>query len=151
MRIRLFEVALFLGSISAVLSAQSPQSTTLGAIHTLTNEQASQHLPVEFQATVTYFRSYERTMFVQDGDVAIYVQTNTPLKLVPGDRILIKGTTRESFNPFVLASEIKILGHGNLPKPVVATFKDLSHSRYDCRLVTVRALIRTADVLNSSV
>src|SRR5258708_1170908 len=150
MRIRLFEVALFAGSVSTVLSAQSPQFTTLSAIHTLTNEQASQHLPVEFQATVTYFRSNERTMFVQDGDVAIYVQANTSLKFVPGDRILITGTTRESFRPYVLSSQLKLLGHGPLPKPVVASFKDLSYSRYDCRLVTVRAVVRTADVLNAS-
>src|SRR5882672_3924177 len=131
MRLRFFEVALLLGSVSTVLSAQSPQYTTLSAIHALTNDQASQHLPVEFQATVTYFRSYERTMFVQDGDAAIYVQAATTLKFVPGDRILIKGSTRESFRPYVMGTELKLLGHEPLPKPVAASFKDLSYSLYD--------------------
>ncbi len=151
MKIRLFELVLLLGTFATVLTAQPAQFTTLSAIHTLTNEQASQHLPVEFQATVTYFRSYERTLFVQDGEAAIYVQAITPLKLVPGDRILIKGNTHESFRPFVLSSDIKFIGQGTLPKPVAASYKDLSYSRYDCRLVTVRAVVRTADVLNSSV
>ncbi len=150
MKIRSLAVALLLGTIPMVLTGQTPQFTTLSAIHTLTNEQAGHHLPVAFQATVTYFRPYERTMFVQDGDAAIYVQATTPLTLLPGDRILIRGTTRESFRPFVLASEIKFLGHGSLPKPVAATYRDLSYSRYDCRLITVRALVRTADVLNAS-
>ena len=48
--------------------------TSLRAIHALTNAQASHQLPVSFEATVTYYRGYERTLFVQDGDVAIYVK-----------------------------------------------------------------------------
>ncbi|KAA6460234.1 GGDEF domain-containing protein [Acidobacteria bacterium AB60] len=151
MRLRLFFAALLMASSSKIIPAQAPSLTTLSAIHSLSNDQASVHLPVQFEATVTYFRSYERTMFVQDGDVAIYVQTNTPQKIVPGDRLLIRGTTHESFRPFVAATDIKIIGHGPLPHSVPASFKDLSHSRYDCRLVTVHAWVRAADVLNISV
>jgi diguanylate cyclase (GGDEF)-like protein len=150
MRIRLLAVALSLGMALGVLSAQPAQFTSLTAIHTLTNEQASQHLPVEFQATITYYRPYERTMFVQDGDTAIYVQAPTALKVAPGDLILVRGTTHESFRPFVLSSDIRLLGRGTMPQAVPATFKDLIQARYDCRLVTVRALVRTADVLNVS-
>ena len=150
MKIRLLAVALLLGMALGVLSAQPARFLSLSAIHTLTNEQASRHLPVEFQATITYYRPYERTMFVQDGDTAIYVQAPTALKVVPGDRILVRGTTHESFRPFVLSSDIKLLGHGPMPHAVPATFKDLIQARYDCRLVSVRALVRTADVLNAS-
>ena len=151
MRLRVFAVALVLALFRALLPAQPPPLTSLSAVHALTNEQAAAHLPVEFPATVTYYRNYERTMFVQDGDVAIYVQSTTPLKLVLGDRILIKGTSHESFRPFVLASDIKLVGHTALPPAVPASFKDLSYSRYDCRRVTVRGTVRTADVLNASV
>jgi hypothetical protein len=86
MKFRLLAVTLlgfFTGALSAQTPAQTPQLTSLRAIHALTNEQASAHLPVEFSATITYFRSYERTMFVQDGDVAIYVQANTCRKCFP--------------------------------------------------------------------
>src|SRR5258708_4525948 len=120
MKIRLLAVALLLGMALGVLSAQPAQFTSLSAIHALTNEQASQHLPVEFQATITYYRPYERTMFVQDGDTAIYVQAPTALKLAPGDRILVRGTTHESFRPFVLSSDIKLLGRGPMPQAVPA-------------------------------
>ena len=149
MRSRIVVVAHLLGLLTGTLFAQNLQLTTLRSIHALSNERASAHLPVEFPATITYFRSYERTMFVQDGDIAIYVQTGTSQKLVAGDRVLIRGTTHESFRPFVLASEIKLIGHAALPPAVPATFTDLSHSIYDCRLVTVRAVIHTADVVNA--
>ena len=49
------------------LSRKQPL-TSLRAIHALSNAQASHQLPVSFEATVTYYRDYERTLFVQDGD-----------------------------------------------------------------------------------
>src|ERR1700739_2837550 len=82
--------------------------TTLRAIHLLSNTQASHQLPVSFEATVTYYRPYERTMFVQDGDVAIYVQANLQTQVSVGDRVLIKGTTHESFRPFVSDTSIAV-------------------------------------------
>jgi diguanylate cyclase (GGDEF)-like protein len=143
-------MAVACGCAAAVLPAETGPLNTLAAIHLLTNAEASRHLPVEFEATVTYFREYERTLFVQDGDTAIYVQATTALKLMPGDRILVRGTTHESFRPYVLSSNIARLGHGQLPVPAHASFDDLMHIRYDCRLVTVQAVVRTADVLNFS-
>ncbi len=116
----------------------------------MTNAEAGQGLPVAFEATVTYFRNYEKTMFVQDGDVAIYVQATTAAKLVPGDRIFIKGTTHESFRPFVLSSDITLLHHDALPAAVPATYDDLIRAQRDCMLVSVRAKIRAADMVLSS-
>lgn len=124
--------------------------TSLRAIHSLTNAQASHQLPVAFQATVTYYRSYEQTLFVQDGDVAIYVKPSAPAPLASGDRVLIKGTTHESFRPFVAASSITVIGHGSLPKAAPATFEQLIRAEFDCRLVTVRATVRNVDLVQSS-
>jgi diguanylate cyclase (GGDEF)-like protein len=91
-------------------------------------------------------------MFVQDGDVAIYVQATTNTKLVPGDRVLIKGTTRDSFRPFVSSDNITLLHHGALPAALPATYDQLIRAQRDCLLVSVRARIRAADlVLNSGV
>ena len=74
-------------------------------------------LPVEFQATVTYFRGYEQTLYVQDGDAAIYVQPAIDVLLTPGDRVLIKGTTHESFRPIVVADNITVLHRGTCLPP----------------------------------
>ncbi len=146
----IFAVAVVLGCAAVILPAETNSLTSLAAIHALTNAQASKHLPVEFEATVTYYRDYERTLFVQDGDAAIYIRATTGLKLRPGDRIRVRGTTDESFRPIIGNSSIERLGHGEMPKAVSAEFRDLMQARFDCRLVTVRALIRTADVGNFS-
>jgi len=98
--------ALILGWMQVPCRAAEAPLNTLQAVTALTNQQANHGLPVAFEATLTYFRPYEHTMFVQDGDAAIYVYATTNLKLVPGDRILIRGTTAGSFRPIVSSSDI---------------------------------------------
>jgi diguanylate cyclase (GGDEF)-like protein len=145
---RWLPVAVVLVCWAAAACAAGPAPlTTLRAIHALSNEQAAHELPVEFEATVTYFRGSENTLFVQDGDVAIYVDAPAGTRLVPGDRVLIRGTTHESFRPFVRGASIALLGHGATPKPLPATFDELIHARRDCRRVTISALVRAADVV----
>jgi len=134
----------------AIQAPEEPPLDSLGVIHALSNSQASHQLPVSFEATVTYYRGYERTLFVQDGDFAIYVQPKVPARLSPGDRVLIKGSTHESFRPFVSATSITVLGRSELPKPASATFEQLIRAEFDCRLVTVRGTVRNVDLVQSS-
>jgi len=149
-------VSLVLATATPIVHAATLPGTTeqpltsIRAIHALGNSQASHQLPVSFEATVTYYRRYERTMFVQDGDVAIYVQANLQTQVSVGDRVLIKGTTHESFRPFVSATSIAVLGHPGLPAAVPATFDQLIRAEFDCRLVTVRATVRSVDLVQSS-
>ncbi len=123
-----------------------PALTTLADINRLSNEQASQHLPVAFEATVTYFRGFDQDLFVQDGDAAIYVHATTGLRLVPGDRVLVRGTTRESFRPYVESADITRVGHGALPTPKRPTFEQMIRAETDCQYVTVHAVVRSADL-----
>lgn len=123
--------------------------TSLRAVAALTNAQASRHLPASFKGTVTYFRSYDHDLFVQDGDAAIYVYAVTGLKLVPGDRVLVKGSTEPSFRPYVEARDIAVLGHGALPSPEHASFEQMIRGDTDCRYVTARAVVRSADIVPS--
>jgi hypothetical protein len=116
----------------------------------LSNAEASKTLPVALQATVTYFRSYEKSLFVQDGDVAIYVAATTNEKLTPGDRVLIKGTLQPSFHPSVLSSDITLLSHGAPLPPLRVSYDDLLNEELDCRLVVVHAVVRSADLILSS-
>jgi diguanylate cyclase (GGDEF)-like protein len=118
--------------------------TTLSAIRKLSNAEASMAVPVSFEATVTYFRAYEKTLFVQDGDNAIYVQATTRLNLEPGDRILIHGYTRDSFRPIVMSDDLKFLHHGDVPKPVEAEFSPLVQAKFDCRYVMVHGVVVSA-------
>lgn len=144
----LSSLAVLLGLVS-LCHAQAPLRS-LPVIHVLTNAEAARHDPVDFEATVTYYRAYEHTMFVQDGDIAIYVQPQGEYKLVAGDRIRIQGVTEESFRPFVGNAKITLLGHGDPPKPKDAKFDDLVSVRDDCMYVTIRGRVLSADITLSS-
>jgi len=141
--------AIVLGWVSAAYAAPPAPLTTLRAIHALSNAEASQKLPVAFEATVNYVRGYENLLFVQDGDVAIFVRPTPDTRPALCDRILVRGTTQGSFHPIVIADSITVLYHGALPKPVLATFDQLIRAQLDSRLVTVHAVIRAADLVLS--
>jgi diguanylate cyclase (GGDEF)-like protein len=147
---RLLLAALVVAGLATRLLAAPAPLASLHAIKQLTNAQAARGVPVEFQADVTYFRGYQHELFVQDGQEAIYVQATTGAALVPGDRVLIKGTTQASFRPLVLSSDITLLHHGDLPKPVAATFEGLIQAQFDSMLVTVHGTIRSADIDRSA-
>ncbi len=131
----------------AAKAAEPVLLTSLQAVHLLSNTEASQAVPVAAEGTVVYSRGYESLLFVQDGDVALFVRPPAPMGFLPGDRIFIKGKTQGSFRPLLVASAITLLHHGALPKPVSVTFDELIRAHYDSRLVTVRATVRTADLV----
>ncbi len=132
------------------LAASSPPPMMLHAAATLTNDEARKHQPAAFEATVTYYRWYDRNLFVQDGDDAIYVDAPTSLKLKPGDRVRVRGTMHESFRPFVNSSDIAIVGHAPLPKPEQPSFEQMIRGESDCKFVTVRAVVHSADIAPDS-
>jgi diguanylate cyclase (GGDEF)-like protein len=119
--------------------------TTLSAVHAMGNAGARRHWPVAFEATALYYRSYENMLYVEDGAGGIYVRTPNDARVAAGDRVLVEGTTQESFRPWILADRLVVLSHGSLPKPVRTNFDELIHNQHDCTLVTVRAVVRAAD------
>jgi diguanylate cyclase (GGDEF)-like protein len=147
---RLVSAALALVGMSTLSLAAPVSLTTLHAVRQLSSQQAGEGLPVAFEATVTYFRDYQHELFVQDGQEAVFVKATTTAALVPGDRVLVKGTTEAGFRPVVSSNDIKVLGHGDLPKPAAATFDGLIKAQFDAMLVTVQGVIRAADVNRST-
>ena len=133
---------------SAAGAAQPVPLTTLRAIRALTKDQASRGLPVAFDATVTYYNPSDVDLFVQDGGKAIYVETKRNEDLFPGDRVLVRGKTRDSFNTDVLSDDVTVLRHGAPPLPVAADFEQLIRAQRDCMWVSVRATVRSADIVN---
>ncbi len=147
---RLLTAVLIVMGLATRSSAASAPLTTLHAIKQLTNADAAQGVSVEFQATVTYFRGYQNSLFVQDGPDAIYVEAKTQTALTPGDRVLIKGSTVAGFLPYVLSKDIKVLSHTDRPKPVPATFNELIQGKFDATLVTLHGVIHAADINQSA-
>lgn len=120
--------------------------TSLRQIHALTNDQAGQGLPVAFTATVTYYDPALMGLWVQDAGQAIYVETLTKPSLAAGDRVLVHGITQSSFRPNVMSDNVMLIGHGEPPAPVPASFADLISGDHDCLRVVIRAQVRAADV-----
>lgn len=137
-------------SVCQTVPAPPPPLTTVQAVASLTNAQASKRPAVDFPATVTYFRFSSQNLFVQSGGAAIYVHAVTSLKLQPGDRIQVRGTTRESFRPYVESGDITLLGHSALPEPEQFTYEQMIGGQADCKLVRVHGVILSADIVSNS-
>jgi diguanylate cyclase (GGDEF)-like protein len=150
MKRRIFAIAIVLACASLVWADDPVTLTSIRDVHRLTNAEASHVLPVAFEATVLYFNDKQARLYVQDGDTAIYVRPPKGTSLVPGDRILVRGTTQPGFRPFVQGVTIALLHPGALPKPIPATFDQLIRGQSDCMLVTVHGVIQTADLVWAS-
>ena len=132
-------IAIVLGNFPIARATTPPALTNVRAINALSHGPGQlEGLPVAFQATVTFFRGYQKNLFVQDGKDGTFVKATTNLKLVPGDRVLVKGITRANFGPDVISDDITLLGHSTLPKPLPATFDGLIQDQFDSVLVTTR-------------
>jgi diguanylate cyclase (GGDEF)-like protein len=127
--------------------AMPPALRTLRAVHSLTNAEARLRLPVDFEATVTYYDNNGRDLFVQDGDLAIYVFAVPGAQFIPGDRIRIRGKTDSDFRPDVLGDELTLLRHGSVPEAVPANLGQLLRVELDCVRVRLRARVRSADIV----
>jgi len=143
--------AILLACVSIAWAAPPAPLATLGAIAALTNDQAAQHLPVAFEATVIYFNHDTKILKVQRDDVAIFVRAATETRLVLGDRVLVRGTTQPSFLPYLMSNDITRLGHGAMPRPRPASFNDMLSTKINCRLIVIRGVVRAADQVPSAV
>jgi diguanylate cyclase (GGDEF)-like protein len=136
--------ALLLAVVWITSSASCEPIRTLSEFRHLTNADAAKSLAVSIPATVTYFRQYEKTLFVQDGNFATYVSATTPQNLAPGDRILINGHTEPSFKPIIVSNEIKLIGRADLPAPIPASYRDLLRDDLDGHYFRVRGVLSSA-------
>jgi diguanylate cyclase (GGDEF)-like protein len=139
-------VAVVLGLASAGWAAPAATLTPLRQIAALSNAQAANSPPVAFEATVSYFPGYQRILFVQDGDAAIFVVAPEDARLHAGDRVLVRGAVVPSFRPIVIPDSVTVLGHGALPKAIPTNFDELIRAKYDSLRVSVHGVLRTAEL-----
>ena len=142
--------AILLGWAAAAGAAPPGTLTKLRDFSALSNAEAGKVFPVDLEATVTYFRGYEHLLFVQDDGLAAFVKVTTNAKLLPGDRVLVKGTTRNSFGLIIESHDVQVLHHGALPEALPVSFGDLILGQHDCLLVKMRGVVRAADLVWSS-
>ncbi len=142
--------AFLLEGSSVSLAATPGPLTSIAAVHALSNAEAAHQLPAAFEATVTYYKKGDVDLFVQDGDIAIYVLTSPGQSLALGARVLVRGTTNASFRPEIKSDSITVLRHGVPPPPVPATFRQMIRAELDCRRVTVHAVVRSANSIRDN-
>ena len=145
MKRSIFSLAIILGCGSVAWTAEPGVLTTLHAIHDLSKADAAKGMPVAFEATVTYYNRNDIDLFVQDGSEAIYVETKTNQNLAPGDHVLVRGKTRDSFRPDVVSESVTRLHADPLPKPVEANFEQLVRAEVDSMRVTIHGTVRAGD------
>jgi diguanylate cyclase (GGDEF)-like protein len=133
-------------ALSFAAAAEPLPLTTLRAVRAITNAEASKHNPVVFAATVSFYRRNPLSFYAQDGDSGIYIELTKDISLTPGDRVLVRGTMKPSFSPIVESNNVTVLSHGESLKPEIATYSGLVHQKYLCRLVTIRTVVRSADL-----
>ncbi len=141
-------VAITATSLITAWGTEPSPLRTLHAVHSLTKADARAGLPVAFEATVTYYNRSDVDLFVQDGAEAMYVEAKPNKDLFLGDRVLVRGKTRDSFTPDVLSDSVTVLHHGTPPNPIEANFEQLIRAQRDCMRVKVRARVRSADAVN---
>jgi len=144
---RIAGVAVLAASSALTPAAGPPTITSLAALHSLTNGEAAKSIPVAFEATVTYHIPDSVGLFVQDGGYAIYADVPLNAVLTPGDRVLVRGTTHSGFRPEIEAASVTVLRHGTLPPPVPVSYAQLVRGDFDCLRVSVRAEVRSADLV----
>ena len=141
-------MAMLVGPSALALAAPPDTITSLAALHLLTNDEAGKSIPVAFEAAVTYHIKGSVGLFVQDGGLAIYADAPKDATLTPGDRVLVRGKTRASFRPDIVAESVTVIGHGAVPAPVPASYTRLVHADFDCLRVSVRGKVRSADLVS---
>ncbi|HLY43057.1 MAG TPA: GGDEF domain-containing protein [Terracidiphilus sp.] len=139
-------IGLFLGCAAEAGAAQPQPITSLRAIHSLSNREAERQLPVAFDATVSLYDRPLMGLWVQDGGEAIYVITETDEELLPGDRVRVRGRTAAGYRPIVTSDDVVLLHTGAPPAPRPVTFAGMMRGERDCLRVTVRAMVRAADL-----
>lgn len=141
---------LIFGCVLAAAAKEPGALTSVRAIRALSPAEAAEGRPVQLEAVVTYYNPKDVDLFLQQGSEAVYAQAEMGLKLVPGDLVRVTGKTRGSFRTDVMADSVTVLGKGKLPTPVMADFSGLIAAKFDCMRVTVRAVVRSADLVKDA-
>ena len=125
--------------------------TDLAAIRALSLEQASLKHPVRVRGTITHFdERLGAGLIVHDGHLGQWVQQSKQgvagwrhMRL--GDVVEIEGETkRGGYAPNVLATAVRRVGRGPLPRALVLPYSALLTGRYDCRYVSLVGTVQRA-------
>jgi signal transduction histidine kinase len=108
------------------------------------------HLPFHTKATLTFFDSRTRSMFIQQGDRGVYVnpRSDTGNALTAGDLVDVTGTVDPGeFAASIINARVTRLGHATLPQPETDAIRIFS-GQDDSTFASLTGVVQAARILH---
>ena len=124
--------------------------TSAGQLHDLPASQAVNR-KVHLIGTVSYYDPNEPVMFVQDSTGGVFVNSDIKngrsFPVRTGDLVEVDGFANPSFRTEVATgATVRFLGRGQTFQAPEVPYADLAMGRGDCKLVTIRGVVRAQNV-----
>lgn len=132
-------------AIAAQANPQLSVLTSLKQVSELPRDQARLEYPLRIKGVITYWRSEQRLLFVQDGDYGVYVGVMSQLpKLKVGQLVEVSGVTKPGgVLTMVSPARITVLGDGTMPPAPPMSYQAGMAGLFDSRRVTVEGVIQS--------
>jgi signal transduction histidine kinase len=122
-----------------------PLLVNAAEVHHLKREEAQRGYPVKIRGVITSVLPEHQSFTIQDSTRGIYVVDFSESRSDPpriGDFLEVRGATDPSlFAPVVNASQVQILGEGDLPEPIHPTWDQLMNGSLDAQYVEIQAIL----------
>lgn len=123
--------------------------TTAAQVRALTPEEARREIPVRLRGVFMGDADPEGIAFViQDETEGIYIQGPAELvaDLCRGDLLEIEGVSDPGgFAPYVVAHDVRKVGHGRIPGPIRVTLDELNAGQMDAKWVEISGIVRSVE------
>jgi diguanylate cyclase (GGDEF)-like protein len=120
---------------------------TVRQIRSLNADQASESLPVRLNGIITDFSGFKNSFFLEDKTGGISIDRLDTAKAEVGDVVEITGVSNAGlFAPCVLASTVKVIRHGVVPRVRKVTYSDLFRGSSDSEWVEVEGVVHSVQM-----
>src|SRR5260370_17360454 len=113
----------------------------------MSDKDIAQGHPVKLRVVVTSIWAHE-SVILQDTTRAIFVGAGKFPPPSTGDYCELEGVTAAAFAPYVVASQVKTLGPGGMPKPARPRWDQLLNGSMHCQYVELEGVV-TISLSNS--
>src|SRR5260370_12770440 len=113
----------------------------------MSDKDIAQGHPVKLRVVVTSIWAHE-SVILQAATWAIFVGAGKLPRPSTGDYCEVEGVTAAAFAAYVVASRVKTLGRGSMPKPARPTWDQLLNGSMHCQYVELEGVV-TMNVSNS--
>ncbi len=126
-----------------------PLLTRASDVHRLKREEALRQYQVKIRGVVTSVLPEHQAFIIEDSTRGIYVEDYSTNRAGPphiGDFLQVEGyTDAKDFAPIVRVREVRNLGVGPLPNPVLPTWDQLLNGSLDAQYVEIQGIITAVD------